>query len=157
MRTTTDAGSFRVRAISIAMGKGADPMKFPFFFIVLFFFCSTTPKNHSLDTLQIFKDLSCITISLVNKKPHSLFSNGVLNLSPDHTPTCGLKVNSGEVQFRADAPCTVLPNSTLLVHSFVMAFLNPMRDILWFVRVEEFVPPLLRHKKMLPEGSLNRR
>jgi len=32
-------------------------------------FCSTAPKNHSLSTLEIFKDLSCIAISLVNKNP----------------------------------------------------------------------------------------
>jgi hypothetical protein len=51
------------------MGKGANPIKFPFFFIVLIFFDSTAPKNHCLSTLKIFKDLSRITISLLNKNP----------------------------------------------------------------------------------------
>ena len=78
MRTTTDTGSFRVRAISIAMGKGATPIKFPLFFIVLFFFFSTAPKNHSLSTLEIVKDLSRITIWLLNKNPNP-FRQGVRN------------------------------------------------------------------------------
>jgi len=80
MRTTTDTGSFRVRAISIAMGKGATPIKFPLFFIVLFFFFPAAPKNHSLSTLEIVKDLSRITIWLLNKNPNP-FRQGIRNNS----------------------------------------------------------------------------
>jgi hypothetical protein len=65
----------------MAMGKRANPVKFPLFFIVLLFFYSTTPKNHPLSTPEIFKDLSCTTISLVNKNPIPFSEMGYKSIS----------------------------------------------------------------------------
>jgi hypothetical protein len=66
------------------MGKRADPVKFTLFFVVLLFFCSTAPKNHSLSTPEVFKD-SCITISLVNKNPIPFSEMGYKSISQPYS------------------------------------------------------------------------